>query len=42
MSRKVITLDEAVEFVNDLSDDEECEVVVLPPENQVKVAEKKK
>ena len=37
MSRKVITLDEAVEFVNDLSDDEECEVAVLPPENQVKV-----
>ena len=37
MSRKFITLDEAVEFVNDLSDDEECEVAVLPPENQIKV-----
>ena len=34
MSRKFIPLDEAVEFVNDLSDDEECEVVVLPSENQ--------
>ena len=34
MSRKFITLNEAVGFVNDLSDDEECKVVVLPPENQ--------
>ena len=29
MSRKFITLDEAVQFVNDLIDDEECKVVVL-------------
>ena len=39
MSRKFIALDEAVEFVNDLSDDEECEVVVLPPENQGEVTD---
>ena len=39
MSRKFITLNEAVEFVNDLSDDEECKVVVLPPENQGEVTD---
>ena len=39
MSRKFITLNEAVEFVNDLSDYEECKVVVLPPENQGQVAD---
>ena len=38
MSRKFITLNEAVEFVNDLSDDEEC-IVVLPPENQGEVTD---
>ena len=39
MSRKFITLNEAVEFVNDLSDDEECKVVVLSPENQGEVTD---
>ena len=39
MSRKFITLNEAVEFVNDLSDDEECKVVALPPENQGEVTD---
>ena len=39
MSRKFIPLDEAVEFVNELSDDEECKVVVLPPENQGEVTD---
>ena len=39
MSRKFITLNEAIEFVNDLSDDEEYKVVVLPPENQGEVTD---
>ena len=39
MSRKFITLIEAVEFVNDLSDREECKVVILPPENQGEVTD---
>ena len=39
MSRKFITLNEAVEFVNDVSDDEECKIVVLPPENQGEVTD---
>ena len=34
MSKKFITLDEAIQFVNDISDDEKCEIVVLTPENQ--------
>ena len=34
-----MTLDEAVEFVNDLSDDQECKVMVLPPENQGEVTD---
>ena len=40
MSRKCFLLDETVGCVNDLSDDEECEVVVLPPENQGEVTDK--
>ena len=39
MSRKFIALNEAVEFVNDLSDNEERKVVVLSPENQVEVTD---
>ena len=39
MSRKSITLNEAVQFVNDLNDYEECEVVILPPENRGEVTE---
>ena len=39
MLRYYISLDQAVQFVNDLSDDEKCEVVVLPPENQGEVTD---
>ena len=39
MSRKYISLDQAVQFANDLSDDKECEVMILPPENQGEVTD---
>ena len=41
MLRKFITLDEPVQFVNNLSDDEQSKVAVLPSENQGKVTDKK-